>query len=428
MSTQQLESHVEPEIFHLSSIIKRPLVDTSGDRIGRVQDLVARLGDSPHPPIVGLVVTIGERDLFVPIRKVAAFEPGRVLFDGRRVDLRRFERREGELLLARDLLARHAINFVGGRIIKANEIELAKVNGTWEVVAVDPSGRPLLRRLLGPFGRGTSSGQVVDWGGIEPFVAHVPTSKLRIPYRKLSKLRPAQIADLVEAASHDEGEEIIEAVGEDVELEADVFEELDAEHQAEFVRSRSDAEAARLLASMAPDDAADLIGDIDQERRLPILALLPEPQQHKVRSLLSYHPETAGGLMSPDFLCMPADTPVAAVLEAVRTSAFAPEALNVVFADGIDGAVLGSASVVRLVQADPAAEFGSVCEEDPLHVHPDWDLGEIVRKMSDFNLIVAPVLDDEHHTILGVVTVDDVLELLLPTGFRRDFGRTAAEV
>jgi hypothetical protein len=427
MSTQQLASHVEPEILHLSSIVKRPLVDASGDRIGRVQDLVARLGDRPHPPIVGLVVTIGERDLFVPIRKVAAFEPGRVLFDGRRVDLRRFERREGELLLARDLLARHAINFVGGRIIKANEIELAKVNGVWEVVAVDPSGRPLLRRLLGPFGRSTAPGQVVDWGGIEPFVSHVPTSKLRIPYRKLSKLRPAQIADLVEAASHEEGEEIIEAVGEDHELEADVFEELDAEHQAEFVRSRSDEEAARLLASMAPDDAADLIGDIDQERRLPILALLPEPQQQKIRSLLSYHPETAGGLMSPDFLCMPAGIPVSEVLDAVRRSEFAPEALNVVFADGLDGSVLGSASVVRLVQADPAATFGSVCEEDPLHVHPDWDLGEIVRKMSDFNLIVAPVLDEAHHTVLGVVTVDDVLELLLPTGFRRDFGRTAAE-
>jgi len=427
MSTDQLETHVEPEILHLSGIIKRPLVDASGDRIGRVKDLVARLGDSPHPPIVGLVVTIGERDLFVPIRKVAAFEPGRVLFDGPRVDLRRFERREGELLLANDLLARHAINFVGGRIIKANEIELAKVSGTWEVVAVDPSSRPLMRRLLGPFGRSTKSGPVVDWASIEPFVSHVPTSKLRIPYRKLSRLRPAQIADLVEAASHEEGEEIIEAVGEDHELEADVFEELDAEHQAEFVRSRSDIEAARLLASMAPDDAADLIGDIDQERRLPILELMPEPQQRKVRALLSYHPETAGGLMSPDFLCLPADAPVAKVLDAVRTSQFAPEALNVVFADGIDGKVVGSASVVKLIQADPAASFGSVCETDPLHLHVDWDLGEIVRKMSDFNLIVAPVLDEEHDQILGVVTVDDVLELLLPTGFRRDFGRTAAE-
>ena len=428
MSTSEVAAHADMEVLHLSSIVRRPLVDTSGDRIGRVKDLVVRLGDVPHPPVVGLVVTIGERDLFVPIRKVAAFEPGRILFDGRRVDLRRFERREGEVLLAQDLLARHAINFVGGRIIKANEIELAKVADTWEVVAVDPSGRPLLRRLLpGPLGKGTKPGPMVDWASIEPFVAHVPTSKLRIPYRKLKKLHPAQIADLVEAASHEEGEEIIEAVGEDHELEADVFEELDSEHQAEFVRSRSDAEAARLLGSMAPDDAADLIGDIDQERRLPILTLMPEPQQRKVRSLLSYHPETAGGLMSPDFLCLPASRTVAQVIDAVRTSTFAPEALNVVFADGIDGQVVGSASVVRLVQSDPAAAFGSMCEEDTLHLHPDWDLGEIVRKMSDFNLIVAPVLDPLHHTILGVVTVDDVLELLLPTGFRRDFGRTAAE-
>jgi Mg/Co/Ni transporter MgtE len=131
--------------------------------------------------------------------------------------------------------------------------------------------------------------------------------------------------------------------------------------------------------------------------------------------------------MSPDFLCLTADTPVAKVLEAVRTSQFAPEALNVVFADGVDGEVIGSASVVKLIQADPVASFGSVCEVDPLHVHVDWDLGEIVRKMSDFNLIVVPVLDEQHDQILGVVTVDDVLELMLPTGFRRDFGRTAAE-
>ncbi|MGD0882204.1 MAG: CBS domain-containing protein [Acidimicrobiales bacterium] len=428
MATRQMETDSNLEIIHLSSIVKRPLVDLSGDRIGRVKDLVARMGEAPHPPVVGLVVTIGERDLFVPIRKVAGFESDRVLFDGNRVDLRRFERREGELLLAQDLLARHAINFVGGHIIKANEIELAKVGGTWEAVAVDPSGRPLLRRLLpGRLGSGTKPGPMVDWASIEPFVAHVPTSKLRIPYRKLSRLRPAQIADLVEAASHEEGEEIIEAVGQDVELEADVFEELDTEHQKEFVRSRSDVEAARLLSSMAPDDAADLIGDIDQERRLPILELLPEPQQHKVRSLLSYHPETAGGLMSPDFLCVSADLPVADVLDAVRSSTFAPEALNVVFAEGSDGHVVGSASVVRLVQADPSATFSSVCEDDPLHLHVDWDLGEIVRKMSDFNLIVAPVLDRDHTTILGVVTVDDVLELLLPTGFRRDYGRTAPE-
>jgi hypothetical protein len=419
------ERHVE--VVHLSSVIKRPMVDDTGDRLGRVQDLIVRVGESPHPPVVGLVVDIGGRDLFVPIRKVAGFEPGRVRFEGRRVDLRRFERRPGELLLAQDLLARHLINLVGGRLIRANEIELAKVDDTWEVVGVDPSSRPVLRRLLPRrLGGRTKSGPLVDWASIEPFVAHVPTSRLRIPYRKLAKLHPAQIADLVEAASHEEGEEIIDAVGQDRELEADVFEELDTDHQLEFVRSRSDAEAARLLASMAPDDAADLIAEVDQERRLPVLNLLPEPQQRKVRSLLSYNPETAGGLMSPDFLALPSSTPISKVLDAIRRSTAPPEALNVVFALD-DDRVTGSASAIRILQADPQALLGSVVEPEPPHVHPDWDLGAVVRKMSDFNLIVAPVMDPEHQKIVGVVTVDDVLELLLPTGWRRDFGQTASE-
>jgi hypothetical protein len=428
MSAPPTEAGPGLKILHLSNVVKRPLVDGAGDRLGRVEDLIVRAGESPHPPVVGLVVAIGGRDLFVPIRKVAAFEPGRVRFEGSRVDLRRFERRPGELLLARDLLAHHLINFVGGRLIRANDIELAEVNGAWEVVAVDPSSRPFMRRLI-PWHsrRDTKPGALVDWASIEPFVAHVPSSRLRIPYRKLAKLHPAQIADLVEAASHDEGEEIIEAVGADRELEADVFEELDTEHQLEFVRTRSDSEAARLLASMAPDDAADLITEVDQERRLPILNLLPEPQQRKIRSLLSYNPETAGGLMSPDFLGVPADRSIAQVLEGVRTSSAPPEALNVVFALDDQGHLAGSASTVRLVQADPAAPFQSIVETDPVHLHPDWDLGAMVRTMSDFNLIVAPVLDPEHNQILGVVTVDDVLELLLPTGWRRDFGRTAVE-
>jgi len=267
---------------------------------------------------------------------------------------------------------------------------------------------------------------VVDFASIEPFVAHVPSARLRIPYRKLAKLHPAQIADLVEAASHDEGEEIIEAVGQDRELEADVFEELDQEHQLEFIRSRSDTEAARLLATMAPDDAADLVTELDQERRQPVLALMPPAHQRKIRSLLSYNPETGGGLMSPDFLCLPESTLVSEVLEALRISPAPPEALAVVFASGPEGRVTGTASVVSLVKADPSSTLGSVVNPNPAHVHPDWDLHAVVRKMSDFNLTVAPVMDHDHRMI-GVITVDDVLELMLPTGWRREFGMAVAE-
>jgi CBS domain-containing protein len=377
---------------------------------------------------VGAVIRIEGRDLFVPIRKIGGLTEGRMTFEGKRVDLRRFERRPGELLLAEDLLARHLINLVRGRLITANEIEIAQIDNKWEVVGVDPGKRPVLRRILGTnVGQRVKSESMVDFASIEPFVAHVPSARLRIPYRKLSKLHPAQIADLVEQASHEEGEEIIEAVGADRELEADVFEELDTTHQLEFLEDRSDADAARLLARMEPDNAADLINEIDQDRRLPILERLPDLQKSKVRQLLSYSADTAGGLMNPDFVSVPETATVADALEAIRTSRVPAEALHAVFVMDENGQPIGAASIAPLVRAQGHELALSVSRTHLAHVHPHWDLHQMSRKMSDFNLTVLPVLDEDHSTMIGVVTVDDLLEELLPHGWRREFGMTAVE-
>ena len=416
------------EILHLSTFLRRPIFDADGDRIGRVQDLVARLGDDSHPPIVGAVIRIEGRNLFVPIRKIGGLAEGRMTFEGRRVDLRRFERRPGEMLLAEDLLARHLINLVRGRLIIANEIEIAQMEGRWEVVGVDPGRRPLFRRILGAnLGQRVRAEAIVDFASIEPFVSHVPSARLRIPYRKLAKLHPAQIADLVEQASHEEGEEIIEAVGLDRELEADVFEELDTTHQLEFLESRSDKEAARLLARMEPDNAADLINEIDQDRRLTILEELPEEQQVKVRQLLSYNADTAGGLMNTDFVTVSSTATVAEALEAIRLSTIPAEMLHVVFVLDEAGQPIGAASLAPLIRARDTELALSVARTTLTHVHPHWDIHRVARKMSDFNLTTLPVLDAHHGSMIGVVTVDDLLEELLPQGWRREFGMTAVE-
>ena len=416
------------DILHLSTFLHRPIFDSHGDKIGRVQDLVARLGDDPHPPIVGAVIRIEGRDLFVSIKKIGGLAQGRMTFEGRRVDLRRFERRPGEMLLAEDLLARHLINLVRGRIMVANEIEIAQVDERWEVVGVDPGRRPLLRRVLGhKIGSHVQADSIVDFASIEPFVSHVPTARLRIPYRKLARLHPAQIADLVEHASHEEGEEIIEAVGLDRELEADVFEELDTPHQLEFLETRSDAESARLLSRMEPDNAADLITEIDQDRRLPILEMLPSEQQTKVRQLLAYNADTAGGLMNPDFVSVAPKATVADALEAIRVSSVPAESLQAVFIVDDGGQPIGAASIAQLVRARPTELTLSVARTHLAHVHPHWDVLRVTRKMSDFNLTVLPVLDDEHAKMIGVVTVDDLLEELLPQGWRAEFGVSAVE-
>ena len=185
-----------------------------------------------------------------------------------KLDLQPFERRPEEVLLKKDVLDRQLINIDGARLVRANEIELARVEGWYRVVGVDASLRGLARRVLPRrVARTIQAGTFLDWAGVEPFTGHVPTVRLRVPHPKLARLHPAQLADLVEAASHGEGEEILRAVGGDGELEADVYEELDPRHQIEFLAERPDEEVAAMMSRMEPDDVVDLLGELDNERR-----------------------------------------------------------------------------------------------------------------------------------------------------------------
>ncbi len=393
------------------------MLDRAGEKLGRVEDLIVRLGEPGLPPVTGLRARIGGREFFVPSERVASLEPGQVRLSGEKLSLASFERREGEVLLRDDLLGRKLIDVQAARLVTAHEIVLACIEGRWRVAGIDPRPRSALRRLL-PGRARPADPPILSWSELEPFVGHVPSSRLRLGRRHLARLHPAQIADLVEAASHEEGEEIIEAVGSDRELEADVFEELDEEHRMEFIGERSDAQAALLIARMAPDDAADLIADIDQERRLPILERLPYAKQLKIRTLLGYNPATAGGLMSPDLVGVEATISVAAALGLVREADVPPEAATTVYLTDEQGHLVGAALVVALLRVDPDSAIVDVADFDPLNVRTDEELPEVARLMADFNLTMLPVVD-EASCVVGVVTVDDVLELLVPEEWRR---------
>jgi CBS domain-containing protein len=410
--------------MHLSTLLHSPLLDRTGERLGRVEDVIVRLADGGYPPVTGLKAQIGGRELFVPVDKIATLEAGAARLSAQKLNLGRFERRVGEVLLGHDVLGRKLVNVEADppRLVTAHEIELACIEGWWRVVGVDPSVRAQLRRALPrPMKGMVADRPFLDWTDLEPFVGHVPTARLRFSHRKLANLHPAEIADLVEAASHEEGEELIEAVGQDRELEADVFEELDEHHQLEFISERPDAQVAAVIARMAPDDAVDLIGEIDQERRGRILALLPVAGRRRIEALMGYNPATAGGLMSPDFIELAIEATVGDALAAVRASPIAPGMLSTVYTHDSEGALAGSAAIVTLLRSDPAAPLSVVGEPEPESVHTDADLPEVARTMTDYNLAMLPVVD-EGERLVGVITVDDVLEQTLPVGWRRRFG------
>ncbi len=383
-----------------------------------------RLADGGYPPVTGLKARIGGRDLFVPTDRIATLEPGAVRLSGEKLSLGRFERRVGEVLLGQDVLGRKLVNVEADppSLVTAHEIELKCIDGWWRVVGVDHSGSAQLRRLLPrPLKRTVVDRPFLDWTDLEPFVGHVPTARLRFSHRKLANLHPAEIADLVEAASHDEGEELIEAVGQDRELEADVFEELDEHHQLEFIRERPDAQVAAVIARMAADDAADLIVEIEQERRGHILALLPPAQRLQIEALLGYNPSTAGGLMSPEFIALSESATAASALERVRSSEIAPETLTTILLSDAEGKLSGSVAVVTVLRSAEQTPLSSLAEHEPVSVHTDADLPEVARTMTDYNLVMLAVVDEQER-VVGVVTVDDVLELTLPSGWRRRFG------
>src|SRR5215471_19831185 len=295
--------HRERRRIMVTQLLRNPVLNPAGTEVGRVEDFIVKLADGAYPPVTGLKVRVGPQAVFVGRDQIDRLEPGGVRLNTSTIRDESFQRRPGEVLLAADVLGRHLVDVVKGRIVQAHDLVLAPGDDGWFLAGIDRSPQAMLRRLVPRRGRpDLRRHAILDWKDVQPFVRHVPTARLLMPLQRLRRLHPAQIADIVEGASHEEGQEIIEAVQSDPALTADVFEELDAEHQVEFLQAKSNEEAALLLERMAPDDAADLLGEIDQDRRKPVFDLMSPTQQHKLRKLLQYHPSTAGGMMSPDYV------------------------------------------------------------------------------------------------------------------------------
>jgi CBS domain-containing protein len=403
----------------LTQVLNSPVLNPASDELGRLEDLIVKLGEGGYPPVTGIKVRIGGRDVYVGIKDVEKLAPGEVRLRGNTLNTGAFQRRPGEVLLAADVFGRHLMDMARGHIVQAHDLVLGHTAEGWALLGVDRSPRAMLRRLVPRRARpDLRKHSILDWKDVQPFMGHVPTAKLLMPLQRLRRLHPAQIADLVESASHEEGEEIIHAVESDVELTADVFEELDTEHQLEFLKNRSNEEAAKVLGRMAPDDAADLLAELDHDRLTPVLGMIPAPQQHKLRKLLQYHPTTAGGMMNPDFVAVVRGTSATEALERVRTDdKTSRQLLSTVFVTEADGKFIGSLGVVDLVRGDPACKVEDEPELVDLRVSAGADLADVTLMMADYNLTALAVTDSSSN-LVGAISVDDLMETLVPEDWR----------
>ena len=414
---QEKKAHDKRRVM-VTQLLRSPVLNPAGAEVGRVVDFIVKLSEGPYPPVTGLKVRVGTQDVFVGMKLVEKLDPRGVRLNTHTIRTEAFQRRPGEVLLAADVLGRHLMDMARGRIVRAHDLVLAQVDGQWRLMGVDRSPRAMLRRLVPRRGRpDLRRHALLDWKDVQPFVGHVPSARLLVPLQRLRRLHPAQIADLVEGASHEEGEEIMDAVESDVELTADVFEELDDEHRIEFFKARTNEEAAQVLDRMAPDDAVDLLGELEQERRLPVLNLMSPAQQHKLRSLLQYHPTAAGGMMNPDYIWVIRGATVAEALEAVRTDTRVPhQLLGTVFVTEAEGRYLGSTTAADLVRSQPSVKVDELnlvtCK-----IGTGADLADVALMMADYNLTALGVTDAAGN-LIGAISVDDLMEALIPEDWR----------
>ena len=403
-------------VIHLSQLLRSPVLAPSGEDVGRVEDVIVRLrGNDEYPLVTGIVAGVGGRPVFIGSKSIREYTPDRVILAKNKIDLRGFERRDGEVLLRADVLGHRLIDVAAVELVRAYDVELEDTGAGWALTRLDT------RRPPRWFGLVKSSGghAARDWKAFEPLIGHAHTDAVRRLSGRFGGFKPAEIADLLEEASKAEGGEILDRVHSDPELEADVFEELEPEKASRLLNGMPDDEVAALLGRMRADDAADAIADLRQSRRRRVLDLMPAPQRTKVITLMGFNPESAGGLMNVDFVsCGTGATAGEALALIAGAHTVQPEALIKMHVLDDDKRLAGAVSVMTLLQSEPGQSVRALMDSDPVRVSADADLTDIALLMADFNLYSIPVVDEQDR-VLGVVTVDDVLEATIPEDWRR---------
>ncbi len=411
------------ELMPLSEIIASPITEPGGgERIARVKDVVVRMLEGRYPQVVGLVSRAAGPAFFIPIGRVAELKPGLVRLSSGAVDVQRFSRRDGELLLVNDVLDRQVIDVKGTRVVRVNDLYLSRIGSVYRVVALDTGGHAILRRLMPGGLRGRFEGRsLIDWHEVEYLASDTPTVRLRTGHLQLRKLRPQQLARILAGLSRQEGAEILSSL--DEEQAADTLEEMSTEQQAHFLSALPVEQAADLIEEMEPDEAADILAKVPPAQAEALLEEMEEYESTAVRQLLTYDPDTAGGAMTNNVFRIGPEQPVSDALKMFEESEDAPDFAYYFFVVDADEQLQGVLSLRQVLVAPPNAVVRDVMTREPETVGPDAEPQEVAEATAEYNLLAIPVVADDGR-FLGAITVDDVLERLLKESWRRGRSRT----
>lgn len=408
-------------MLYLSQVLGRPVRDREGERVARVRDVIVRLGED-HPPVTGLVARFSARDFFLPRTLLARFGHDGAQLTRDVIDLRPFARREGEVLLARDVLDKQLIDVDGKRVVRVNDVQLIEAAGEWRVTGADVSFQGLWRRLAPAGFVASRPVEVIDWADVGYLATGASSPggravQLKSARDKLARLHPVEIARLAESLSIQQSAEVVESL--DDETAAETLEEMDAQAQARIIGGMERERAADILEYMSPDEAADVLGDLPQKQAQELLSLMEGEEQSDVAELLPYEDDTAGGLMTTEFVTLPRALTVGEAIARLREMAETPNMIYYLYVTEEENSwrLAGVIALRSLILADPHAPLEAVMRTEFQTAKPDDAARDVAERIAEYNLLALPVVDDAGD-ILGIVTVDDAMEILIPRGWR----------
>jgi CBS domain-containing protein len=416
--------HVRSELVSLAGLIGQPVLNQAGQQIGHLADVVARWdSNQPYPPVTGLIVRVGRRRAWLPVDAVEEVTRERVRLRTARLDLREVALRPGEVELARDVIDHQLVDTDGARVIRASDLYLARVAGVVQLVGVDVGFNSLLRRL-GParFRSRPTPEKVIDWASITSFGSQRgPGGTLQASERGLQRLRPGELADLLEDLGRTERRDLLARLTPG--QAADALEEMQDEELVQLLRESDTADAADLLGRMEPDEAADGLRELDPGEQEKLLAAMPAEARDRVATLLGYGERTAGGIMTTVLVtATPAET-IAGVRDRLRANREHDEDLAGVIVLGDNGQLLDDVTMTELFLADLEGTVDALIGPPwPVTVLPTAGLDEIAERLVETRHSSVVVVDEEERP-LGRILVDDVLDMLVPDRHRFRFPR-----
>jgi CBS domain-containing protein/sporulation protein YlmC with PRC-barrel domain len=416
--------HVRSELVSLAGLIGKPVLNQSGQQIGHVADVVARWdSNQPYPPATGLIVRVGRRRAWLPVDAVEDVGRERVRLRTARLDLRDVALRPGEVELARDVIDHQLVDTDGARVIRASDLYLARVAGVVQLVGVDVGFNSLLRRL-GParFRSRPTPEKVIDWASITSFGSQRgPGGKLQAAEHGLQRLRPGELADLLEDLGRTERRDLLAQLT--PQQAADALEEMQEEELVQLLRESGTADAAKLLGRMEPDEAADGLRELDPGEQEKLLAAMPAEARDRVATLLGYGERTAGGIMTTVLVTATPTETITQVRDRLRANREHDEDLAGVIVLGDDGQLLDDLTMTELFLADPEVSVDDLIGPPwPVTVTPGAGLDEIAERLTETRHSSVVVVDEEERP-LGRILADDVLDMLVPDRPRFRFPR-----